>query len=276
MKKLEELERKEKEEAARERAKQEMLIAEAKKAAEKKKEEEFKKKVIEEAEREKYAKELKEKKKKEEEDKMFKARLKEMYLAQGYSEESIEIMIKNAEHQRKHGSHSPHSPHGSHSPHGHHDGTIVRLTEQTKIMDLSRPTYIKVHRKHLSPDTLDAYDLPWEWDDVGSPFATIRERANSFSSHSQTAFCWLTYSSSLPARYQLHRHQKVDPGARPGYPVRAHKKDQGAAAFNEYHGGIEERAWKVEVGKGQESPSREVEEPFEILDVHMSTVRDSQ
>ena len=35
-----------------------------------------------------------------------------------------------------------------------------------KIMDLTRPTYIKVHRKHLSPDTLDLYDLPWEWYDV--------------------------------------------------------------------------------------------------------------
>ncbi len=35
-------------------------------------------------------------------------------------------------------------------------------------MDLTRPTYIKVHRKHLSPYTLDLYDLPWEWNDVSS------------------------------------------------------------------------------------------------------------
>ena len=35
-----------------------------------------------------------------------------------------------------------------------------------KIQDSTRPTYIKVHRKHVSPDTLDAYDLPWEWDEV--------------------------------------------------------------------------------------------------------------
>ena len=28
------------------------------------------------------------------------------------------------------------------------------------------PTYIKVHRKWLSPSTLDEYELPWEWDDV--------------------------------------------------------------------------------------------------------------
>ena len=34
-------------------------------------------------------------------------------------------------------------------------------------IDLSRPTFIKVHRKYLSPDTLDKYYLPWEWDKVG-------------------------------------------------------------------------------------------------------------
>ena len=27
-----------------------------------------------------------------------------------------------------------------------------------------RPTYIKVHRDHLEPTTLNAYNLPWEWD----------------------------------------------------------------------------------------------------------------
>ena len=37
-----------------------------------------------------------------------------------------------------------------------------------KLMDLTRPTYIKVHRKHLSPATLDAYNLPWEWDEVSN------------------------------------------------------------------------------------------------------------
>lgn len=171
MKKLEALEKKEEEEAARERAKQAMLLAEAKKAAQKKEEEEFKKRVLAEAEREKYEKELKEKKKKEEEDKMFKARLKDMYLAQGYSEESIEIMIKDAENKKKghgHGhGHGPPPPPSPHSPHAiSHDNAIVHITEQTKVVDLNKPTYIKVHRKYLSPDTLDAYDLPWEWDDV--------------------------------------------------------------------------------------------------------------
>ena len=38
--------------------------------------------------------------------------------------------------------------------------------EDLKVKDLTRPTYIKVHQKHLSPDTLDEYNLPWEWDPV--------------------------------------------------------------------------------------------------------------
>ncbi|KAL8672900.1 MAG: hypothetical protein Q9168_002654 [Polycauliona sp. 1 TL-2023] len=175
MQKLEELERKEEEEAARERAKQEMLLAEAKKAAKKKEEEEFKKRVIAEAEFEKREKEMKEKKKKEDEDKMFKARLKDMYLAQGYSEESIEIMIKDAENKRR-GSHGGHSPHSPHSPHalGGHDGAMVHIQETMNVVNLSKPTYLKVHRKHLSPDTLDAYGLPWEWDDRDANYIVIK------------------------------------------------------------------------------------------------------
>ncbi|KAL8757990.1 MAG: hypothetical protein Q9184_004061 [Pyrenodesmia sp. 2 TL-2023] len=43
-----------------------------------------------------------------------------------------------------------------------------------KVVDVSRPTFIKVHRKHMSPDTLDAYDLPWEWDDRDSNYLIIR------------------------------------------------------------------------------------------------------
>lgn len=168
MKKLEALEQKEEEEAARERAKQEMLLADAKKAAKAKEEKEFRERVLAEAEREKYEKEMKEKKKKEEEDRVFKQRLKDMYLAQGYSEESIELMLVDADRKKKKG----HDGHGSSSPHsiGSHSGEIVKITEQTKVMDLSRPTYIKVHRNHLSPDTLDAYGLPWQWDDVSSTF----------------------------------------------------------------------------------------------------------
>jgi hypothetical protein len=36
----------------------------------------------------------------------------------------------------------------------------------TLAIDLHRPTFIKVNRKYLHPDTLDHYGLPWEWDAV--------------------------------------------------------------------------------------------------------------
>ena len=47
---------------------------------------------------------------------------------------------------------------------------IIKETLRTHHarIELSRPTYIKVHRNHLSPDTLDCYGLPWEWEDVGN------------------------------------------------------------------------------------------------------------
>ena len=35
-----------------------------------------------------------------------------------------------------------------------------------RVMSLSQPIYVKAHRKHLSPETLDMYELPWEWDQV--------------------------------------------------------------------------------------------------------------
>ena len=37
----------------------------------------------------------------------------------------------------------------------------------------TRPTYMKVHTKHLDTETLDIYNLPWEWDDVSIPFAAV-------------------------------------------------------------------------------------------------------
>lgn len=30
-------------------------------------------------------------------------------------------------------------------------------------------TLVQVHRKHLLPETLLAYNLPWDWDEVSIP-----------------------------------------------------------------------------------------------------------
>lgn len=138
LQRLEELEEREKEEAARQKFEEERIIEEARKDKEAKEKEALKKLVIEEHNAKVLEEEMKKKKKKEEEDKAFQERMRETLTKAGYSEASIEKTLKG------------------------------KADKGSKIMDLTRPTYIKVHRKHLSPDTLDIYDLPWEWDDVSN------------------------------------------------------------------------------------------------------------
>lgn len=46
--------------------------------------------------------------------------------------------------------------------------------DMKEIMDFTRRTYIRVHRKHMSTRTLDAYKLPWMWDDVSPIIPRLR------------------------------------------------------------------------------------------------------
>lgn len=44
----------------------------------------------------------------------------------------------------------------------------VSYTDSTgRVVKVPRPAYVKVNNKHLDPYTLDVYELPWEWDEVG-------------------------------------------------------------------------------------------------------------
>ena len=140
MDRLELLERKEEEVARRKKYEEEQLLKAAAEKKRKEKEEELKKLAITEYNTKQLEKEAKEKKEKEEADKAFQDRVRATFRNAGYSEESIERILEK-------------------------EGKGANAG-QKKIMDLTRPTYIKVHRKYLSPDTLDVYDLPWEWDDV--------------------------------------------------------------------------------------------------------------
>lgn len=152
MKKLEELEEKEKEELAREKYEEELILKEAKKAKKKKEEDEFKVKAIEEYNKKQAEEEVKKEKAKEEADEEFKKRVKKTFGQAGYDEDSIEKILKKGEKGKGHG-------------HG----------KEIKIKDLTRPTYIKVHRKHVSPETLDEYNLPWEWDERDSNYIVIKQ-----------------------------------------------------------------------------------------------------
>ena len=140
---------KEEEERAREKWEEEKLLEEARKVKKKKDEEAFKKKAIEEynaKQLEEKAKAAEEKKKADEE---YKKRVRKDLEKAGYDEDEVEKILKGKE---KH--------HGHVHGHGH---------EHAQLVDLRRPTYLKVHRMYLSEETLDIYDLPWELDEVSCP-----------------------------------------------------------------------------------------------------------
>lgn len=138
LKELEEYKKKQEEEEHMKRIEEQILLKKAKEAAaeaaRKKEEDEIKQKAIHEYTIQQKEKAEKERKEREEADRLFKERVKKEFTAAGYSEEHIEAILNKG--------------------------------KKPKAKELKRPTYIKVHRKHLSPETLDIHHLPWEWDDV--------------------------------------------------------------------------------------------------------------
>ena len=128
----------------------ETLIKKGQRLKQEAEEEALKEAVIAEYECRKLEEELKKKKEKEVADNALKERVRTTLAAAGYDESSIEKILG------KEGK-------------GHGQG-------QKKITDLRGPTYIRVHRKHLSPDTLDTYDLPWEWDVVSCSSRVLQRK----------------------------------------------------------------------------------------------------
>ncbi|KAL8681313.1 MAG: hypothetical protein Q9186_002577 [Xanthomendoza sp. 1 TL-2023] len=49
---------------------------------------------------------------------------------------------------------------------------------KSQLAKHDRPTYIRVHRKYLSPVTLEAFKLPWEWDDRNHNYLLIKQWIN--------------------------------------------------------------------------------------------------
>jgi len=144
--KLDRLKIYEKEEADREyerKLKKEIEIQKAKELYEAeqkaKKEKELQKEYVERWKREEAEKKEKEKKEKEIEDAKFEERFKIQFMQAGYTEAQAEAVLKKKKEKEK-------------------------KEKNTMAIDLSRPTWIKVKRKWLLPETLDHYYLPWEWD----------------------------------------------------------------------------------------------------------------
>ena len=157
LRKLEELEKKEQEEARKKRIEEELIIAKAEEAKKKKEADELKKKAVEEWEAEEKKRKEKEKKAKEEADKEYNERMRKTLRANGYSEEEIDRMLKKAEKKEK-------------------GGQLVIAEHKHKVVDLPRPTYMKVHTRYIDTYTLDTYDLPWDYDEVSALFNPFSSR----------------------------------------------------------------------------------------------------
>ena len=105
-----------------------------------KKEKEMQREYVEKWKREEAEKREKARREKEEEDAKFEARFKIQFMQAGYTEEQAEAVLKKKKIEKE------------------------KKQQNTLAIDLSRPTWIKVKRKWLLPETLDHYYLPWEWD----------------------------------------------------------------------------------------------------------------
>ncbi|KAL8732256.1 MAG: hypothetical protein Q9166_002828 [cf. Caloplaca sp. 2 TL-2023] len=55
---------------------------------------------------------------------------------------------------------------------------VADTQESRRIVDLARPTWIRVHQRYLDGDTLDAYDLPWVRDERDPNIIIIQRYLN--------------------------------------------------------------------------------------------------
>jgi hypothetical protein len=143
------------EEEAQKKYKAEMEIKKAKEQLEKaeaeKKEKELAKKAVEDWQREEDAKKAKAKKEKEEQDKAVEDRIRQELIDRRWTSAEIEAFLKK-------------------------DKADKKASRNEWQLDSLRPTYIKVHKKYLLPETLDVYRLPWDYDSVSWLPTRIRRR----------------------------------------------------------------------------------------------------
>ncbi|RMJ27260.1 hypothetical protein PHISP_01845 [Aspergillus sp. HF37] len=144
------------EEEERERMKQELRDEEARRKLE---EEEkrmkalrMKQEAVQEWKLQEEARAAEELREKEEKDKEFQERLRCEF---GYTEEEIEKILA----RRKMGEERNEE---------RNEKTLIKEKEY------ERTTWIKVHRRHLLPETLMSYRLPWDWDDRDSNYIIIK------------------------------------------------------------------------------------------------------
>jgi hypothetical protein len=147
-------------------------------------EEAIKKKAIEEYKRMREEIELKAKKEKEHADRLFKEKLQADLLAAGCSKEGVERILKDnnpgaenktLQEKEKEDTLFEEAMKARLLEAGHTADQIEQILKYSRkarrrsvggASDPTRPTYTKVKRKYLLPETLDKYKLPWELDHV--------------------------------------------------------------------------------------------------------------
>ena len=134
----------------------ERIIQEAKEAEEKRKKEDEKlrQKILDEEEEKK----KKKKKERELEDRLFEEKVREKFKLAGMTHQAVNVNMTDIRFLGYSDAHIDEVLHRKKREHSSSD--------REWAIDLSRPTFIKVNRKYLSPTTLDHFHLPWEWDKV--------------------------------------------------------------------------------------------------------------
>ncbi|KAJ5190779.1 uncharacterized protein N7498_009764 [Penicillium cinerascens] len=149
--KLKELQKQKEEEEEREHLKKEILAEEARKAIEaeekRKKEIAMKAAAVEEWKLEQERIAQKKKEEAEKRDKEFRERLCVEF---GYSEEEIEEILRRKKREER------------------------KDEKKIEFEETKKTTWIKVHRKHLLPETLMAFNLPWDWDEHDTNYIIIK------------------------------------------------------------------------------------------------------
>ncbi len=154
---LERLEQEEEAKRERRRIEEELWAKRAKEeaiaAARKKEDKELEQRVIAKYKKEQEEAELKREREKQKERERVEEETRKMLAKAGYSEKEIDKVIRKAEKGDKYTEEKQKG--GKH-----------------KVMSLSRPTWIKVHTKHMATETLDIYGLEWDYAEVSTYTST--------------------------------------------------------------------------------------------------------
>ncbi|KAL5332231.1 hypothetical protein BJX70DRAFT_384783 [Aspergillus crustosus] len=162
---LKELQRKIDEEEERERIKKEIRDEEARQALieqeRKAKEAKMKQAAVDEWKLAEERRRIAEREAAERRDKEFRDRLRFEF---GYTEEEIEDIVSKKKKKEK----------KEEKKKEEKEEKEEKKERKEEELEQRKATWIKVHRKHLLPDTLIAYQLPWAWDELDGNYIIIK------------------------------------------------------------------------------------------------------